>query len=348
MNSGAKIGIGVAIPILIIVAVFAMNAYAISNLQFRGHSVGDVDLVDMSMDTKFEICNPFFFPASFETLKVNVDYKSTNFGTFTIWGKTIPSNTPTVVDGRINMNGQAIMQLFVAALGSAFGGENMDLDPKQIKYNTELDAPILGIIPFSISKSYASNEFMEIFQGSSNDWSCGGTTPNSLIDDMPFMSGLQQSSHEESDTSNGIITPDDVSEMGQLGSEHSHAAILVKIFGDEFDFSAPAYQIKSSWIHFEGRDGSTIHKHSTGVTLGYLFETLGIGLDDQCYVFQDGRSFCTNEDYALRFFINGDKVSDIRDYEVMDGDRILISYGAENQNEIMSQLNELSHQLIIK
>ena len=69
---------------------------------------------------------------------------------------------------------------------------------------------------------------------------------------------------------------------GALGSEHSHAALLVKIFGDTFDFSSPAYQIKSSWIHFEGRDGTTIHKHATGVDLGYLFETLAIGLDDQC------------------------------------------------------------------
>jgi len=52
---------------------------------------------------------------------------------------------------------------------------------------------------------------------------------------------------------------------GALGSEHSHAALLVKIFGDTFDFSSPAYQIKSSWIHFEGRDGSTIHKNANGV-----------------------------------------------------------------------------------
>ena len=35
---------------------------------------------------------------------------------------------------------------------------------------------------------------------------------------------------------------------GALGSEHSHVGILVKVFGDTFDFSAPAYQIKSSWI----------------------------------------------------------------------------------------------------
>ena len=143
-------------------------------------------------------------------------------------------------------------------------------------------------------------------------------------------------------------TPGGPENAGARGSAHDHAALLVKIFGDEFDFSAPAYQIKSSWIHFEGRDGSTIHKHATGVTLGYLFETLSIGLDDQCFVFQDGRSFCSNGDYTLVFYINGEKVSDIRDYEIMEDDRILISYGAETPEEIESQLLELENQELIK
>ncbi len=135
---------------------------------------------------------------------------------------------------------------------------------------------------------------------------------------------------------------------GALGSEHAHAGILVKIFGDTFDFSAPAYQIKSSWIHFEGRDGTTVHKHATGVTLGYLFETLALDLDDKCFVFQDGRSFCSDDDYTLKFFINDDQVSDIRNYNIADGDRILISYGEETPEEIESQLLELNNQEIIE
>lgn len=135
---------------------------------------------------------------------------------------------------------------------------------------------------------------------------------------------------------------------GALGSEHSHAAILVKIFGDSFDFSAPAYQIKSSWIHFEGRDGGTIHKHATGVTLGYLFDTLALTLDDQCFVFQDGRSFCTNEDYALNFFVNGEKSADIRDLEITENDRVLITYGGETPEELEMQLIELENQELIK
>ncbi len=135
---------------------------------------------------------------------------------------------------------------------------------------------------------------------------------------------------------------------GALGSEHSHAALLVKIFGDTFEFASPAFQIKSSWIHFEGNDGSTIHKHATGVDLGYLFETLAIGLDDQCYIFPDGKSFCTNEEYTLKFFINGEQVDDIRDYEIMEDDRILIQFGAETDEETKEHLLQLKNQQLIK
>ncbi len=135
---------------------------------------------------------------------------------------------------------------------------------------------------------------------------------------------------------------------GALGSDHAHAAIVANIFGDEFDFSAPAYQIKSPWIHFEGRDGSTIHKHATGVTLGYLFDSLSLGLDDQCFVFQDGRSFCTNEDYTLRLFINGEQVPDIRDHESMEDDRVLILYGAQTPEEIDAVLLKLENRELIK
>jgi len=135
---------------------------------------------------------------------------------------------------------------------------------------------------------------------------------------------------------------------GALGSEHSHASILVKIFGDTFDFDGPAFQIKSPWIHFEGRDGSTMHKHATGVTLGYLFDTLAIGLDDQCYVFPDGKSYCTQEDYTLNFFINEEQVSDITDYEISEGDRILIVYGGETPEELEAYKLQLENQEIVK
>ena len=135
-------------------------------------------------------------------------------------------------------------------------------------------------------------------------------------------------------------------DAGRLGDEHEHASLLVRIFGDKFDFSVPSYQIKSSWIHFEESDGTTIHRHASGVTLGFLFDSLNIGIDNECYIFPDGRQFCTNEDYSLKYYINHQPVNNIKDYIFEDGDRILISFGSETPEQIEEQLLELDSQII--
>ncbi|RNJ79229.1 MAG: protein-disulfide isomerase [Nitrosopumilus sp. H8] len=143
-------------------------------------------------------------------------------------------------------------------------------------------------------------------------------------------------------------SPGGPADAGALGSAHTHTAILVKIFGDKFDFSTPAYQIKSSWIHFEGSDGTTIHKHAEGVTLGYLFETLALKIDEECFVFTDGREFCNDDQYTLAYYVNGEPVEDIREHEPMEGDRVLVSYGAETPEQLQSDLLELESQPLVK
>ena len=133
---------------------------------------------------------------------------------------------------------------------------------------------------------------------------------------------------------------------GKLGDEHIHTSLLVSIFGDKFDFSTPNYQVKTPWIHFENQDGDTIHRHSTGVELEFLFNSMSIGLDENCFVFPDGRQFCTNEDYSLKFYINQQLIEDIRQYIIQEDDRILITYGNEDQLAIDKQLAELNAQAI--
>jgi|TARA_B100001750_G_scaffold205173_1_gene182061 hypothetical protein len=133
---------------------------------------------------------------------------------------------------------------------------------------------------------------------------------------------------------------------GKLGDEHIHASMLVKIFGDKFDFSTPNYQVTTPWIHFENSDGDTVHRHSTGVELEFMFNSMKIAVDENCFVFPDGRQFCNNEDYTLKFYINEKRVPDIASYVIQDDDRILITYGNEDQVAIDKQLAELNAQAI--
>ncbi|MBM3905077.1 MAG: protein-disulfide isomerase [Thaumarchaeota archaeon] len=138
---------------------------------------------------------------------------------------------------------------------------------------------------------------------------------------------------------------------GRLGDEHEHAAILVRIFGDKFDFSLPDYQVKSPYIHFESQNGDTIHRHASNVPLGFLFDSIKIGFDDECFVFRDKKpehTFCNNEDYSLNFYVNHEKVPTLSNHILKEDDRILVLYGNENQTQIDNYLMELDGLFIEK
>ncbi|MDE1866518.1 MAG: protein-disulfide isomerase [Thaumarchaeota archaeon] len=128
---------------------------------------------------------------------------------------------------------------------------------------------------------------------------------------------------------------------GHLGGVNMRAGMLTMIFGQQFDYSSPAYQIKSRYIDFEKSNGETIHMHAANVTLGFLFNSLHIGITDKCFTFPDKRDFCTDDKYSLKFFVNHRQVQDITNYVIKDNDRVLISYGNENSTQIDAQLAKL-------
>lgn len=128
---------------------------------------------------------------------------------------------------------------------------------------------------------------------------------------------------------------------GQLGNVNIQAGILTMIYGQQFDYSSTAYQVKNAYIDFEKENGETIHMHAANVTLGFLFNSLNIGLTDKCFTFPDKRAFCTDDKYSLKFFVNHHQLQDISNYVIKQNDRVLISYGNENSTQIDGQLSQL-------
>ncbi len=141
-------------------------------------------------------------------------------------------------------------------------------------------------------------------------------------------------------TSGALLEPKPDYPNFVVGSVHEHASLFVKIYDDPFDFSKERFQLRNVFVHLENNNGIVIHRHSQGITIGYFFETLNLGLTQDCFTFDDGRKFCTNDDYSLKFYVNERQVDDIRDYIIFEGDYILISYGSETQEEIKKQFKE--------
>jgi hypothetical protein len=137
-----------------------------------------------------------------------------------------------------------------------------------------------------------------------------------------------------------------VAGFGPLGSAHEHAAFLVKVNGQNIDFSQPKYQVQSDYIHVENGDGTTLHRHSTNVTFADFLKSINMDIDrkNNCLVFTNGTKYCDNDDdnNKLRIFINGNSTNSISDYILKNNDRLLVMYGNETNEQIAKALDELN------
>ncbi|MBI2664663.1 hypothetical protein HYX10_04985 [Candidatus Woesearchaeota archaeon] len=127
---------------------------------------------------------------------------------------------------------------------------------------------------------------------------------------------------------------------------HYHADFKVYISGEEIDFSQQKYFVKSRFIHVEndvqGDSGKVLHMHASGVPLWVFFESVGMKFNESCFVTDGREAHCNNNGRTLSFYTNGKQNPEYESYVFQDGDRILISYGSENGEEIKKQLSSIT------
>ncbi|MGZ5509208.1 MAG: hypothetical protein ACXWFC_01870 [Nitrososphaeraceae archaeon] len=136
-----------------------------------------------------------------------------------------------------------------------------------------------------------------------------------------------------------------VAGFGPLGSAHEHAAFLVKVNGQNIDFSQPQYQVQSDYIHVENGDGSTLHRHATNVTFADFLKSVKMDIDmkNNCLIFTNGTEYCDDNNNKLRTFINGNSTKSISDYVLNNNDRLLVTYGNETDEQSAKALDELNN-----
>ena len=70
--------------------------------------------------------------------------------------------------------------------------------------------------------------------------------------------------------------------VGEYGSDHTHAAIAVFVDGVQINFGLPQFQLSSKYIHFEDHSSYLIHKHATSVPLEMLFASFEMKIISDC------------------------------------------------------------------
>ena len=121
--------------------------------------------------------------------------------------------------------------------------------------------------------------------------------------------------------------------IGEFGSDHAHAALVVFVNEEKINFGSPRFQVASKYIHFEDHNPYLVHMHATNVPLDMLFTSIGMKITPECislnYKSNDETysEICSDEQ-SFVVYLNGEKFySDISQYVIKHNDRILISYG---------------------
>ncbi len=144
--------------------------------------------------------------------------------------------------------------------------------------------------------------------------------------------------------------------IGLLGSQHIHADFKVYVNGQVLDFSDKDHMDRmrknlsvSSFIHVDSgspapeKTGDILHMHATNVPLWLFFKSIGMKLEKDSLTLDNGQVLKSGDGNTLKFYLAGKKVDDLDSYVFQDLDKLLISYGPENDPDIQRQLNSLTN-----
>jgi len=120
--------------------------------------------------------------------------------------------------------------------------------------------------------------------------------------------------------------------VGVVDGVHEHADFAVFVHGMRYNFSQEKFMSDegalSPFVHLHDMDGDVLHKHASGVTLGYFFESVGMSLNATCLAL-DAKTYCADGSNTLRMYVNGLENTLNERYKFKDLDQILITYGQE-------------------
>ena len=144
--------------------------------------------------------------------------------------------------------------------------------------------------------------------------------------------------------------------IGVLGSQHIHADFKVYVNGQAVDFSDKDHMGRmrdnlpvSSFIHVDSgsplpeKTGDVLHMHAKNVPLWMFFKSIGMKLEKDSLTLDDGKVYENENGNILKFYLNGKKVDELGEYVFQPLDKLLISYGSENDPDVQRQIGSVTN-----
>ena len=164
-RSTRKIAITAAIIVAsVIIAYVALDAYAVSSLQFKPHRGTQAVISDTEISIQSDACNPSYFPTSFDKYQITAFYKSEIIETATIQGGTLSPKSASTFDGIFALNKDVVTK---------YQNTSEQFNASNAQITTKVYASIFGFIPYTVEKNYGADQFQKIIKnGPPEMYSC--------------------------------------------------------------------------------------------------------------------------------------------------------------------------------
>ncbi len=103
-------------------------------------------------------------------------------------------------------------------------------------------------------------------------------------------------------------------------------------------FTASKYHNLSQDVYITAQNPNTVIVKKENITWADFFKTLPMELSSDCLTTGTGQRFCTNQTKTLKFYINGKKVENFLEQKIQNGDKALITFGSESEQQIQNQI----------
>lgn len=119
------------------------------------------------------------------------------------------------------------------------------------------------------------------------------------------------------------------------------ASFSVYTNGTKRGFNEPEFLERDERAYMTESEPDVIRIKKTGITWGQFFETLPIQIYKDCLLFNTGYIYCNTSSKTVKFYINGLKEDNALDLGIRNGDRLLITYGHEDDSTIEKQIKSV-------
>lgn len=133
---------------------------------------------------------------------------------------------------------------------------------------------------------------------------------------------------------------------------HDHADFAVYVRGQRVDFDGTEFlstedKELSKNVHIHAPRTNVVHIHREQTTWNEFLTSLGMAVDDTCLTLSGGERLCNADTETLKFFVNGVRIDSLKFQDLSDLDRVLISFGADDDATIQTQIDSVTDEACI-